>query len=112
MNGEQVTSDKGMWRGCPRPRDGAQPGAAVPQGHVTSRRELLAEAGRWALFAGLAAGVLWLARKGARKMGTDTILDGQNGVCPPFSGACGRCPALAGCRLPQAVSAKRVQEEG
>jgi hypothetical protein len=82
------------------------------KGHVTSRRELLAEAGRCALVAGLAAGVLWLARKGTtRKMGTDTILEGQNGVCPPFPGACGRCPVLAACRLPQAVSAKQVQEE-
>ena len=81
MSEEQVTSDNG---------------------HVTSRRELLAEAGRWALVAGLAAGVFWMTRKGAAPSAAD---------CPGL-GACGRCPALAGCRLPQAVSAKRVQEEG
>jgi hypothetical protein len=72
------------------------------KGHVTSRREFLAEAGRWALVAGLAAGVFWLTRKGAAPSAAN---------CPGL-GACGRCPVLAGCRLPQAVSAKRVQEEG
>jgi hypothetical protein len=68
---------------------------------LTSRRELLAEAGRWALFAGLAAGVLWLARKGEAPTAAEC----------PGPGACGRCPALAGCRLPRALTMKQTGQE-
>jgi hypothetical protein len=64
-----------------------------------SRRELFTSAARWVLLAGLVGGAFALVRRGA---------PASSEAC----GACQGCPALAGCRRPQALEAQQAGEGG
>ena len=52
------------------------------------RRQFIKSAGRWLLAGSLLGGLAWLKQRKERSSCEQT--------------ACGRCPQLAGCRLPQA----------